>query len=440
MKAIVRRSSLSGTARAPPSKSVAQRLILASLLSSKTFTIRSVPRCDDVESAIIFVKAFNVDLSRDESKIVLKSLDYELSPITDYVNLRSSGTTYRIALGISATIRSGSLILDCSKQMRNRPILDLVRALSRLGAKIEFLERIGYPPVKVYGGLRGGTVRIRGDISSQYVSALMYAGIRSADGIEVIVEPPVVSRTYIRLTHRILKLLGGDVELEEDDEVRVYSYPSELRGISVEVPGDYALSAFIMAATALAGDEVMIVGFNPALNQADREVIEIMREAELDVKEVGDVVLVRESERPRGLKLSLRDNPDLVLPLAAIASFARGETVFEDVRHLAYKESNRIVTLVDVLRRFGVEAYVTERMSIVVRGVERTVPATIVCPDDHRIAMLSSCIGLNTDGDTIIEKAECVSKSWADYWDVLKSLGANVELRGERGEAERDNR
>ncbi len=424
------RSSIRGSIRGPSSKSVAQRLILATLLCSEgKCSLGEVLLSDDVEAALKFAQAFNIRVERKGSKLMLEIPD-EVGPRVDVVNLGESGTTYRIAMGIAATF-DREIVLDCGKTMRNRPIEDLAVTLRQLGAKVRYLEKIGYPPVAVRGPLRGGKAEISGRISSQFISALIYAGVRSRDGIEIKVKPPVVSKAYINLTVNILRALGADVELEdlEDEGLIVYSYPSNLRRFDVEVPADYALSAYLFAIASLAGEEVTVYGFNPSLNPVDRDIIKIMREMGLEVRDLGEIVHVSESERPEPLDISLQDNPDLVMPVVALAVYARGVTVVRDVWHLAYKESDRLSQISECVKKFGGIVEVRDRRDIIVRGVEKTVPAEITLPDDHRIAMMCSVLGLNTEGKTRLNHAECVSKSWPTYWEDLKKLGAEIIIR-----------
>ncbi len=429
MLVVLRRSSIKGVVRGPSSKSVAQRLILASLLCSQgRCVLDKVMMSDDVDASLRFVRAFGVQAEQIGDRVVLE-VPEEVNPRTSVVDLGDSGTTYRIALGLAATF-DREIVLECGKTMRNRPVEDLVAALKRLGAKVRYLERNGYPPVAVKGPIRGGKVEIPGKISSQFISALVYAGARSIDGIEIHVKPPVVSKAYIGLTVNVLRLLGADVELEdlEDEGLIIYSYPRELKSFEIEIPADYALSAYLFAIAGLAGEEIAIYGFNPAMNPVDREIIRLLREMNLRVKDLGESVYVSESDRPEPVEVSLRDNPDLVMPLVAVAVYARGVTVIKDVWHLAYKESNRLRQISECVSKFGGSIEVRSDRDIIVHGVERTVPAEVELPDDHRIAMMCSVLGLNTEGETRLRNAECVKKSWPTYWDDLKRLGAEVKV------------
>ncbi|NPA23374.1 MAG: 3-phosphoshikimate 1-carboxyvinyltransferase [Crenarchaeota archaeon] len=428
MEVALERSSIRGAIEAPPSKSVAQRLILALALTSPgKSTISRVPSCDDVEASIRFIRALGADVEREKDHLIVV-VPEELSVREHIVNLGDSGTTYRIAMGIASTFDS-EIVLECGRSMRRRPVRDLVDALRRLGADIEYLEREGHPPLRIRGPIRGGKIDIRGDVSSQYISSLIYAGVRSRDGIEIRVRPPVVSRPYIELTLRILEKLGADVEIEENDMITIYSFPSELHRFSITTPGDYALSAFPMAIAGISGDEIIIRGFDDSLNTVDSEIVDYFKEMNLKVRKLGDIVYVSFSEHVEPAELDLGNNPDLVMPIVAVMSFADGVSRVRNVRHLAYKESNRLREIARTLTSFGVSVNIDEERGVIeVKGRRKLSPAMIDLPDDHRIAMMCSILGLAIEGRTILRGAECVRKSWPEYWNVLKKLGAKVDI------------
>ncbi len=426
----IEKSSIRGIVDAPPSKSVAQRLILATLLSKPgTITLRRIPKCGDVLSSLNFVKSTNVEYYEDNGVYIFK-IPEELELKKNIIDLGDSGTTYRIAIGLASTFRE-AVVLECGRSMRRRPISDLVEALKKLGAQIQYIEEPGYPPVRVRGPLKGGKVSIRGDISSQYISSLIYAGIRSEDGIEINVKPPIVSKPYMLLTVKLLKNLGADVDIEGDEEegYTIFSYPSDIDTFNLEVPGDYALSAFIMSIAAVCGEEVVIRGFNDYLNSVDIEILQYFKDMNINVKKIGDLVYVSYSDNIEPCDLDLHDNPDLVMPIVAVASFSNGKSIIRNVKHLIHKESNRLREISRTLREFNIKTNIDEE-----RGYIEIVPgrdykaANIDLPDDHRIAMMCSVIACRVDGVTVLRNAECVNKSWPEYWNILRKLGVRLEI------------
>ncbi|GEM_PF-408810 len=435
MLVLLSRSQIYGEIRAPSSKSVAQRLFLASALAAPgTVKVGNVLLSDDVRASLRFAEALGISVELNENKrTVTLEIPDEKSVKTNVVDLGDSGTAYRIALGIAATLNT-EITLECGRTLRRRPIGELVNALHKLGAKVRYLEKEGYPPVTIRGPIRGGKIEISGSISSQFVSALIYAGIGSRDGLEIHVKPPIVSKPYIDLTVRILKKFKADVDLEdlEDEGLIIYAYPSEIKLSDIDIPGDYALSAFIMAIAAVSGDKVVIRGFDRSLNPVDYEIVEIFKEMDVRIRAFGDIVYVEETPDISPIEISLKDNPDLVMPVAAVAAFASGSSTIKDVKHLIYKESNRLEEIKRCLTEFKINVEIDEREGILkICGTRQTSPAKIELPDDHRIGMMCSVLGLATEGQTVLSRAECVKKSWPTYWSDLKELGASVEIREE---------
>ncbi len=426
----IEKSTIRGSIIAPPSKSVAQRLILATVLTEPSdVVLRRLPECDDVLASIRFVEILNVEVEKHDDKYVFK-IPEEISARDRVVDLGESGTTYRIALGIASTLKE-KIILNCGSSMKRRPIRDLVNALRTLGAEIRYIEEEGYPPVQVKGPIKGGKVTIRGDVSSQFISSLIYAGLRSEDGIEIHIKPPIVSKVYLLLTIRILRELGGDIDIEgsEDEGYIVYSYPSELRRYSMEIPGDYALSAFIMAIAGICGEEIIIRGYNDLLNPVDAEIVQYFRDININIKKFSDVIYVSESIDIEPGEFSLKDNPDLVMPIVAVLSFAKGKSIIRDVKHLVHKESNRLLEIKRTLSEFNIKVNVDEERGIIeINPADNPKPGIVELPNDHRIAMMCSVVACKIDGKSILKNAECVKKSWPEYWNVLKKMGVKLEV------------
>jgi len=188
------------------------------------------------------------------------------------------------------------------------------------------------------------------------------------------------------------------------------------------VPGDYALSAFPLVAGALTGGKVTVKGLpEPEGKFGDHKIIEYMKRFGAEVRYSNGSVTVEGGEL-RGATVNLRDEPDLALPLAALAAEAKGESVLTGLRHLAYKESDRIKTIVETLRCFGVSAQTDGTSIRIWGGIKRR--CKLKCPGDHRIAMMAAVMGSVMGSE--IDAAECVKKSWPEFWDVMESLGVKV--------------
>lgn len=421
------KSSLSGSFKAPRSKSVTQRLLIASLLAEGKCNIRDVEFTDDVKVAVNLVDALGGIVESSRKCVVIDGSGVVDELPGGSVFLGGSGFTYRVGVALASTAKRGVLHLECDETLKKRPIGDLVKALRRLGARIRYVEVEGKPPVVVEGGLKGGTVEIRGDISSQYLSALVYAGVASEEGVEIKVASNIVSKKYLELTVKLLKTLGGDVDFDEEAET-IYAYPSKITPFTIEVPGDYALAVYPMCITAIAGSKVEAYGFTTSdILNVDKVIVEILKEMGVSSVITENSWSVKKCELLEGVEVDLGDNPDLTPPVAALAAYARGKTVIKGVSHLAFKESNRLLTICSTLKRFNVTCRV-KGDTMIIEGSTRTYGTLFRSPKDHRIVMLASVLGLTSNGLTLIENAEYVKKSYLNYWEVLRSLGGRVEV------------
>ncbi len=416
-----------GKLRAPPSKSWSQRALFLSLLAEGTSKIKRLPTSDDVLATLNAVKMFGaaVEVEKDMVKIT----GGQVATPEDVINMRGSGTGARIAIAVGTLVPKGTgAVITGNKSLRRRPMRPVIDIMRQLGAEVLSL-REGKLPVVSLGGLPGGTAEVDGRVTSQHVTAALIAGTRSEKGVTVKARN-LVSRGYVALTEEVLEEFGAEVECKSDySECTVK--PSELKPVEKEVPGDYALAAFPMVLAAVTGGKVEVEGLpSPRSGPGDHKILRYLEKFGVHVKYLGNKVLVEGSARPKGARVNLKDEPDLALPLAALAAVAKGESVLAGIAHLAYKESNRIKTIIETLECFGIKARV-DGHSIRILGSESLRRCTIRCPDDHRIAMLASVLGAASGA--IIEGAECVAKSWPEYWEAMSALGVKVYVEGEEG-------
>lgn len=407
----VSKSTAMGTVRAPGSKSWAIRLLLLSAISSGESTICGIPDSEDAEAALRMAEVLGAVVQVQGDCVVVKP---NSRPCGGYVNVGGSGTVLRIGTALASSC-SSPITIDGDETLRARPIRELLEALRGLGAEVSGYEL----PFTIKGPVRGGYVEIRGDLTSQYISGLMMLGLLV--NLTVRVTGELVSRQYVELTRRVIEMGGCHVTIN-GDLIKVNECTPRLGGI--KVPGDYALSGFYAALALATGGSVTVTGLPEPTGYGDDSIVKVLGEmGGLSRYSNGNWVIEYGGEL-RGLTVNLRDSPDLAPVIASIAPFASGETVMRGVRHLAFKESNRVVTISSVLQSFGVNVNYGEDFIIIRES--RTHGAVVKCPRDHRIAMMSGVIGAASDGETIIEDAECVGKSNRWFWEDLRQLGVKV--------------
>jgi len=334
------------------------------------------------------------------------------------VDLGNSGTGSRLILGLLACV-PGRFRVDGTPRLRERPMAPLVTALQELGSTID--SRNGYLPVEVHGGsLTGGSLQIRPEVSSQFVSSLLLAAPLMVDGLDLEILGSVPSRPYLDLTREVLEHYGATVEVESSSRWRVE--PGRLKQLKYNVEGDWSAVAFAASAVAVVGGEVRISPLMSTSSQGDRVIIDVLSAAGLGVTFEGDEVVFRGSVS-RPFTANLSDAPDLFPALSVVAAAAPAGSVLDGLDHLRHKESDRLSVMIDNLQRLGAEIESGPSSFRVLKALDRTVGRTVpvTAAGDHRIAMAMAVAGLAT-GRLELDDDECVGKSFPDFWKMWDRL------------------
>ena len=335
-----------------------------------------------------------------------------------------AGTTSRFLMAAASLSRSGVLI-DGDDPLRRRPMADLVEALRGLGVSVEHAGQEGHLPVRVQAGpdLRGGLARVRGDVSSQFISALMLVAPRFEEGLVIAVDGNLVSRPYVEMTASVMRSFGAHVAVS-DQEVHVSSGGYE--AVDYVVEPDFSSAAFPVMALAFAEGRVTVRDLRRATMQGDSCVLDVARSMGLTVEEHGEDVIV---ERQAGTRLSpvdvdLRDASDLVPAVAVACAAIHGTSTIGGVGFIRNKESDRIGDLVSCLRGIGVEAHEAADGLRITGGGPLACTGAVPTHHDHRLAM---AFALPAAGGhpVLIDDPDVVSKSWPAYFtDMAGVLGA----------------
>jgi 3-phosphoshikimate 1-carboxyvinyltransferase len=420
---------VAGELAVPGDKSIAHRALLLAALAQGDSLIRGLPDGEDVGATVACLRGLGARLQRSSgaARIAGAGLRSFATPhgILDCAN---SGTTMRLLLGVLA----GSWVsatLDGDASLRRRPMARVIEPLKSMGARIESHD--GRAPLAVTGTSLQGRRLVLAVPSAQVKSALLLAGL-SASGPTTVVEP-VATRDH---TERLLRAMGTDVAAA-DGSVVIRPSHQPLRPVELIVPGDFSSAAFWMAAAALRpGWSVTIrdVGLNPTrtrfldlLGSTGAEVrVEGIDDPEIESRGVVTVT-------GRGLRAIVLGAADVAgaideIPvLLALATQADGVTVIEGAGELRVKESDRIATMADGLRRMG--AAVDERPDgVSVRGPAKLRGATVESHGDHRIAMALAIAGLTASGPTRIDAADCVAVSYPNFFADLRTISGTISL------------
>lgn len=417
MKQIIPHSIKDGTVTVPGSKSYTHRILIAAALSDGECRILNPLRSEDTLLTLSGLKQMGVGVDADSEDIIVQGTGGALTACSSPVYLENSGTSIRLLTGICA-LGKGVYVLDGTERMRERPIQDLVEGLNQLGVSAHSIRGNGCPPVQVRGGrIRGGVVRLKCAVSSQYLSSMLLMAPYTDEGLEIIVAEGPVSKPYVDMTLEVMMRLGVSVERDGYTRFRVPG-KKVYRSGTYRVEPDCSQASYFWGAAAISGASVKVSGTTKRSRQGDVRFVEVLAAMGCRVIEEPDGISVSGGSLS-GVDVDMSDMPDVVPTLAVIAAFATGQTRIRNVAHLKAKESDRLGAVVAELNKMGVKADCTDTGMVITGGHPKG--AEIETYNDHRIAMSFAIAGLKTPG-IIIRDEGCVRKSFPNFWEVFEML------------------
>ena len=410
MDIIVNKSNISGSVTAPPSKSYAHRLILASFLSGQRVKINNVGTSLDVLATLNAVKSLGASVEIYDNHVIVEKKKLVDGAIID---CNESGSTLRFlmpiicALNVNATL-TGKPSLLC------RPNDKLIKTLESGGGVID-----GF---KVGGKLKSGVYYLDASISSQYVTGLLFA-LSILDGeSQIILENKIVSSPYIETTIDVLKIFGVQVEFNKNVlKIVGNSYKNSVKEVTVE--GDWSGSAFILSLGAINGS-ITVKNLNVNSKQGDRAILEILTNFGAKVSVNGSEVTVSNSEL-NAITVDITNIPDLAQVISAVASYANGKTVIKNIERLKIKESDRAQGIVNSLNAVGVNALIKGN-NIEIFGGNKLFGTVDGC-NDHRTVMAGVVSVFNANGAKILG-AEAINKSYPNFLEHFKKVGGEYNV------------
>jgi len=411
-----------GVIKAPPSKSYTHRSVIIASLADGTSYIHNPLISMDTVASITGVTLMGAKITQETNKLIIEGVSNPLTP-PDVIDAKNSGTTLRILTAVAGLVKSGYVVLTGDDSLRKRPMQPLLEALHQLGVEAWSTRLNGKAPIIVKGG--GYKYReciITGEISSQFISGLMIAGAKTELGILVKISGKIVSLPYIHATMKTQELFGAK-SIVQDSQIITES--TGYKSTEFKVPGDYGLSAFLLAVPFMIGGEITLRGLNDELPQPEAVIINILRNMGGEIKQGRDEVLVRDTPL-EGIKVSLRDSPDLLPVISALAVKAKNETVITDVGHARFKESDRISVIATEFRKAGIK---TEELPEGLRILPGELKPAVLDPHgDHRLFMAFSLLSIYSGGKVLVKDPECVAVSYPQFLNDLKTIGCRVEI------------
>ncbi|MCE9621634.1 MAG: 3-phosphoshikimate 1-carboxyvinyltransferase [Actinomycetia bacterium] len=421
----------------PGSKSIANRALFCAALADGESVLSNVPDGDDTQSMLAALRTLGVEIEvidqaqSGESEVISQQewaprgstvrvvggrSRFAPGPLTLQTGL--AGTTSRFLTALCG-LGKGAYTIDGEPSLRSRPMGPLHHAMEELGARVHPIGAAGHLPVTIEGpfDFSNDEVSLPGDVSSQFLTALMLVAPYFTAGLRFMLSTELVSRPYVRMTGSIMAHFGVP-GVEVGDRIIVVP-PGRYSAQHLVVEPDASSAGYPLAAAAICGGRVTVPGLTKESIQGDASFCHVLARMGCSVTQDDQATTVARSGPLRGLTINMVEHSDLVPTLAAVAAFADGATEIHGVGFIRNKESDRLGDLCAELRRAGVDAVDTADGMIINPGPVQM--ATLATHHDHRLAMAFALVGLGASG-IVVDDPEVVSKSWPGYWSMIEGL------------------
>lgn len=412
-----------GTINIPGSKSISNRALLLSALSSGTTILKNLLNSDDTQYMMYALKKLNIKYeycdSQNECKIIGKS---NFLYIKDKIELflGNAGTVMRpLTAALSLKNNNKNIILNGDKRMQERPINDLVDALRQGGAKIHYLNKLNFPPILIQGGFIGGKITISGNLSSQFLSSILIIAPLSSINTKIIVKGNLVSKPYIDITLNLMKNFG--IVVKNNNYItfdilanQIYKSPGEYL-----IEGDASSASYFFAAAAIKGGTINIKGINQNSIQGDIKFLNILEKMGAYI-EYKDNSITCSKKKLFGIDIDANNIPDAAMTIAIVALFAKGKTILRNIYNWRIKETDRLHAMSIELRKIGANVYEGYDY-ICIDPPKKFNYAIIDTYNDHRMAMCFSLIALSNRPISILNP-QCISKTFPNYFKYFNSI------------------
>jgi len=412
---------ISGRVDLPGSKSLSNRVLLLSMLAEGTTRIQNLLDSDDVRYMIGALEKLGITLqeTREKNEISVEGCSGRIPNSDLELMLGNAGTAMR-PLTAALTLGQGRYVLDGVPRMRERPIVDLVEGLQQLGAKVRLLNGPPGPPVEILAqGLPGGTARIKGSVSSQFLSAILMAAPGAEKDVTLEIDDTLVSMPYVEMTLALMERFGVHVENRDFQEFHIPGKQTYHSPGDFFVEGDASSASYFLAGAAITGGTVTVHGCGTESLQGDSKFAEVLEQMGAETQWQPHSVTVR-GNTLKGVDLDMNRMPDAAMTLAVAALFAEGTTKIRNVYNWRLKETERMKAVTTELRKLGAE--VEEGGDYLIIDPPDQIQSTeIETYDDHRMAMAFSLAACGAKSVTILDPG-CVSKTFPDFFEVLEEV------------------
>lgn len=412
-----------GEVTLPGSKSLSNRILLLAALAKGETRISNLLDSDDVSHMLNALQKLGVSytLSDDRTQCTVQGLGQRFS-VSEPVELflGNAGTAVR-PLTAALCLSEGEFTITGEPRMYERPIGDLIDALAPLGTDVTYLKDAGFPPLKIQGkALAGGEVSIRGNISSQYLTALLMVAPLLSSTLTIRVDGELVSKPYIDITLDTMQKFGVAVTNDNYQTFVIEGGQTYTAPGDIMVEGDASSASYFLAAAAIGGGPVRVHGTGNASVQGDAAFAKVLEQMGAKVTYSDYWIEVEGTGQLNGVDVDLNHIPDAAMTIATAALFAKGETAIRNIYNWRVKETDRLAAMATELRKVGAEVEEGEDYIRIVPPAALT-SAAIDTYNDHRMAM---CFSLASFGaaEITINDPKCTSKTFPTYFDEFAKL------------------
>ena len=412
-------SKLSGTIHAPASKSSMQRACAAALLAEGASQIFNPGKSNDDLAALDVIQKLGARVvNNEDGSITIHSAGVD--PIENEINCGESGLGIRMFAPIAA-LSSKQIIITGKGSLLNRPMDFFDEIFPSLN--IDIKSNNGKLPLTIKGPLTPSNIEVDGSLSSQFLTGLLMAFGAAISAPVTIKVNNLKSKPYIDLTLKVMEDFGRKVTHTNHELFHLEPQPTNYKPQTYTVEGDWSGAAFLLVAGAISG-KIIVKGLDVFSTQADKKILQALMDCGCSLSvnekqiEVGSLPL-------KAFHFDATDCPDLFPPLVALAAYCNGTTAIEGVTRLTHKESNRALTLQTEFAKMGVNVKLQDDLMLI-EGTEKIKSAIVSSCDDHRIAMACAVAALRAEGEVEIQHAEAINKSYPDFYEHLRMLGASL--------------
>jgi len=409
--------SLEGVVEAPPSKSYTHRALIVSMLAKKS-RIRNPLISSDTMATKNACESLGAEILEKNGDWIVNGVDGIIDVKRDVIDVKNSGTTLRFIASLAALSKK-EVEITGDKSIRQRPISELLNGLKDL-AYIK--DTNGFAPIRIRnkGDIEDVSIKIRGDISSQFISSLLL--IAPMMGLEIIITTPLKSKPYVDITIDVMKKAGIDIKKTDNG---FYVKKQKYKNIDYKIPGDFSSAANILCPCSFIESNVEIKNLSMDDKQGDKRVIDILRDIGAILKIKKNSVKIMNGENLNAMNIDASDIPDLVPPLVSVFCFSNGTSLIKNIEHLKYKECNRLNACKE-FRKLGVDIEIGDD-KILIKGPNRIKSATLRAFNDHRMVMALASAAMKAEsGVTRIDSADMLNVSFPKYLEDMQRLGARM--------------